>query len=921
MRILSLFLGLLLLTSAVSASAEDSFTLAVLPDTQGEIHANGSPTGIFFQRAQWLLSNRTALNLKCMLQVGDLVNFYNYRQYEAVSTGLKSFDDAGLPYTMALGNHDTAAVGEWTGAAGAGKTGENVRVTQYYNTYFPLSRFTMLKGVYEADKIDNSFHTFAAGDLDWLVLSLELWPRAAVYDWAKAVIASHPNHNVIIVTHAFMTSSGGIQQDNGGYGATSPQMMLDQLVKPYANVRFVFCGHVGSNNYRTDTGTNGNKIYSFLQNEVGGKGHTRLITINTKTGTIGSRIHSVVDNVYLTGASNFTVTGVSWVPRNTPAAPRIAPPTPARKTVNPGQTVTFAVRATGSPTPTFQWQKNGATISGATSASYTTPAIASGDNGAAFRCVVTNSAGTATSSTAIVKTSVGPAITTQPASLTAAVGANVIFFVNVSGDPWPTYQWQRNGVNLPGNGAKAPRYEIRGVAAGDHGAVFRCIVTNIAGTVTSNNATLSVSGVTTSPPTITSQPTSQTRAVGQTATFTVAANGAPAPTYQWQRGTTNISGATSASYTTPATVAGDNGATFRCVVTNSAGTATSNSATLTVNAGSAVIGTGTGLSGAYFNNQDLTGTAVLRRDPTVNFTWAEATAPISGVAAGTYSIRWAGQVQAQYSQTYTFFTTSDDGVRLRVNGQLLVDQWNDHGPTEHSGTIAMTAGTRYNIELEFYQAMGGARIALMWSSPSTVKQLVPTTQLYPAGLSSAWAAQDLGSGTQAGSAYVTGDAAVVTGAGGDIYQATDGGRMLTQALTGDGTIITRVVSMTNTNQWAKAGIMIREGTAANAKHAFCFVTPVATNGVGFIRRISTGATSTYTGGSKNTAPRWLRLVRSGTTITASESANGTTWTTVGTVTVSLTNPVRIGFAVTAGDNSKLCTAVFDVVSITPSGNG
>ena len=58
-----------------------------------------------------------------------------------------------------------------------------------------------------------------------------------------------------------------------------------------------------------------------------------------------------------------------------------------------------------------------------------------------------------------------------------------------------------------------------------------------------------------------------------------------------------------------------------------------------------------------------------------------------------------------------------------------------------------------------------------------------------------------------------------------------------EALTGDGTIITRVVSMTNTNQWAKAGIMIREGTAANAKHAFCFVTPVATNGVGFIRRV------------------------------------------------------------------------------------
>jgi hypothetical protein len=511
-----------------------------------------------------------------------------------------------------------------------------------------------------------------------------------------------------------------------------------------------------------------------------------------------------------------------------------------------------------------------------------------------------------------------PTITTQPTSQTRAVGQTATFSVAANGAPAPTYQWQKNGANI--SGATSASYNTPAVTSSDSGATFRCVVRNSVGSVTSNAATLTVTTATVAP-TITTQPTNKTVTVGQSTSFSITATGTPAPTYQWQKNGTNISGATAATYNTPATVIGDNGATFRCVVSNSAGSRTSNNATLTVNTGSAVIGTGTGLSGAYFDNQDLTGTAALRTDARVDFTWAEATTPISGVAAGTYSIRWAVQVQAQFSQTYTFFTTSDDGVRLRVNGQVLVDQWTDHGPTEHSGTIAMTAGTRYNIELEYYQVLGGARIALMWSSPSTAKQLVPTTQLYPAGLSSAWAAQDLGSGTKAGSAYVTGDTAVVTGAGGDIFKDVDGGRMLTQALSGDGTIITRVVSMTNTNPWAKAGIMIREGTAANAKHAFCFVTPVTTNGVGFIRRTATGGMSTYTGGSKNTAPRWLRLVRSGTTITASESVNGTTWTTVGTVTVSLANPVRIGFAVTAGDNNKMCTAVFDVVSITPSGNG
>ncbi|HEX3132770.1 MAG TPA: hypothetical protein VHX44_04210, partial [Planctomycetota bacterium] len=87
------------------------------------------------------------------------------------------------------------------------------------------------------------------------------------------------------------------------------------------------------------------------------------------------------------------------------------------------------------------------------------------------------------------------------------------------------------------------------------------------------------------------------------------------------------------------------------------------------------------------------------------------------------------------------------------------------------------------------------------------------------------------------------------------------------------------------------------------------------------RRTATNAMSTYTAGSTSTVARWLRLVRTGSTITASESANGTTWSVVGSVSVSLANPVQIGFAVTSGDNSKLCTAVFDVVQITPAGNG
>jgi hypothetical protein len=141
-------------------------------------------------------------------------------------------------------------------------------------------------------------------------------------------------------------------------------------------------------------------------------------------------------------------------------------------------------------------------------------------------------------------------------------------------------------------------------------------------------------------------------------------------------------------------------------------------------------GTGTGLSATYYDNANLTGATVTRVDPQINFDWGSA-APATGIGADTFSARWTGQVQAQFTQTYTFYALADDGVRLWVNGQKLIDQWKDQGPTEYSGTIALTAGTKYSIVVEYYDNAFGAAIQLRWSSPSTPKSLIPRTQLYP----------------------------------------------------------------------------------------------------------------------------------------------------------------------------------------------
>ena len=141
------------------------------------------------------------------------------------------------------------------------------------------------------------------------------------------------------------------------------------------------------------------------------------------------------------------------------------------------------------------------------------------------------------------------------------------------------------------------------------------------------------------------------------------------------------------------------------------------------------IGTGKGLIGNYYDNTDFTNPKVSRLDPTVNFDWGNGSPdPLIGV--DTFSVRWAGQIQPLYSETYTFYTTTDDGVRLWVNNQLLIDKWIDQGPTEWSGTIALTAEVKYDTKMEYYENGGGAVAQLSWSSPTQPKEIIPQSQLY-----------------------------------------------------------------------------------------------------------------------------------------------------------------------------------------------
>ena len=173
-----------------------------------------------------------------------------------------------------------------------------------------------------------------------------------------------------------------------------------------------------------------------------------------------------------------------------------------------------------------------------------------------------------------------------------------------------------------------------------------------------------------------------------------------------------------------------------------------------------------------------------------------------------------------------------------------------------------------------------------------------------------WADADVGGPAVAGSASYANGVFTVNGSGADIWGGSDQFNYVSQPLTGNGTIVARVTSQSDTDPWAKAGVMIKQSTTSGTSYALLGVTPG--NGVHF----EYGFNTDVGGGSYSFPNGWLKLTRSGGTITAYSSADGSTWTQVGTTTISLTDPVTIGLFTCAHNASALSAATFDNVSIT-----
>lgn len=228
-----------------------AFTLVALPDTQ---NYRGAHAAGFSAQTAWIAAQKTTRNIAAVLHLGDITNDNLPEQWENAVRSMKLLDDQ-VPYFMVPGNHDY------------GKGGGTMDRTSLFSTYFPAAGFRQrptFGGCYdrEPDRVENSYHLFAAEGRKFIVLCLEFGPRKDVLRWANEVVSRHPDRDAILVTHAYAYSDntrydfkkfGKKQNWNPHtYGVaaashddvTDGQELWELLVSKHSNFIFTINGHV-----------------------------------------------------------------------------------------------------------------------------------------------------------------------------------------------------------------------------------------------------------------------------------------------------------------------------------------------------------------------------------------------------------------------------------------------------------------------------------------------------------------------------------------------------------------------------------------------------------------------------------------------------------------------------------------------------
>lgn len=329
--------------STPSQSSNSSwFSLVSMPDTQSEVirdvKSGVSPRDLVDKDMKWIVNNRNDRNIQVVVGPGDLthaaalgsnasVNTKIKKMWASISGSYKILDNAGIPYSITNGNHDTAAVSLSTKANsyGARSVLHNqaalFRDTSLLNKTFPVTRAGMngltLK---DSNRIENSYRTFRVKNTNWLVLAMEYSPRREVVDWAKSVVSSHPSYNVVIVTHQYMQSGGTkLYTSCNASDCVTTQQLHDELVMRYPNVKILFSGHTIVEATLEETSSAGNKVVQYkttmhaCMGDEPCRNPIRIVKVDLVNNTVTSQLCRNVTATSVKNCTTQTTAGMQFV--------------------------------------------------------------------------------------------------------------------------------------------------------------------------------------------------------------------------------------------------------------------------------------------------------------------------------------------------------------------------------------------------------------------------------------------------------------------------------------------------------------------------------------------------------------------------------------------------------------------------------
>jgi hypothetical protein len=292
-------------------SVSSDFTIVALPDTQYYVSSlNGGKPAIFNSQTQWIVNNKNSSNIVFVTQLGDCVqngdNGGNSIEWDNAWTAMRKLEDPvatmlaqGIPYGVAVGNHDQSPTGSASGT------------TTFYNQYFGVKHFTGRNyyGGHYGSNNDNHYDLFSAGGMGFIVVTLEYDPSAnpSVLAWANNLLQTYSNRRAIVVSHYIINSGGDI---NSGVNATfsTQGKAIYNALKGNPNLFLMLSGHVTPPEGQRKDVFNGNIVYTLLSDYQsrtnGGNGWLRLMEFSPANNQIRVKTYSPWLNQFETDSSS-----------------------------------------------------------------------------------------------------------------------------------------------------------------------------------------------------------------------------------------------------------------------------------------------------------------------------------------------------------------------------------------------------------------------------------------------------------------------------------------------------------------------------------------------------------------------------------------------------------------------------------------